>query len=179
MGFLVTRFRFFHRLGTDGENMFEKTIVRSTTQKVFTHRHERGKVRDGIGRKMVELGTEEVQEAPEEGVWREQKNRSTWVASSTHSPGRGCGSISPSGILAAPLAISPDSASSSRSSYRSKDRIQSPWIEPGGIPACDDDPRFCFLPFAAPIAFFKRSSTAVLSFTMVAERRRREQKSWM
>ena len=70
MGLRVTRFCFLHRLGTDGENMFEKAPVRSTPQKVFTHRHERGKVRDGIGRKMVELGTEEVQETPEEGVRR-------------------------------------------------------------------------------------------------------------
>ena len=48
--------------------MFEKTPVRSTPQKVLTHRHKHGKVHDGIGRKMMELGTEEVQEAPEEGV---------------------------------------------------------------------------------------------------------------
>ena len=65
MGFRITRLRLLHRLGTDGENMFEKTPVRSTPQKVFTHRHERDKVRDGIGIKMVELGTEEVQEALE------------------------------------------------------------------------------------------------------------------
>ena len=45
--------------------MFEKSQVRSTPQKVFTHQHECGQVRDGIGRKMVELGTEEVQEALE------------------------------------------------------------------------------------------------------------------
>ena len=45
--------------------MFEETPVRLTSQKVFTHRHERGQVRDGIGIKMVELGTEEVQEALE------------------------------------------------------------------------------------------------------------------
>ena len=74
MCFLVTRVCFLHRLRTDGENMFEKAPVRSTPQKVFTHRHERGKVRDGIGRKMVELGTEEVQEAPEEGVRRKRKS---------------------------------------------------------------------------------------------------------
>lgn len=74
MGLRVTCFRFLHRLGTDGEDMFEKTLVRSTPQKVFTHRHECGKVRDGIGRKMVELVTQEVQEAPEEGMRRERKN---------------------------------------------------------------------------------------------------------
>ena len=53
--------------------MFEKAPMRSTPQKVFTHRNERGQVRDGIGRKMVELGTEEVQEAPEEGVRRKRE----------------------------------------------------------------------------------------------------------
>ena len=73
MGLRVTRFRFLHRLRTDGEDMFEKIPVRSTPQKVYTHRHKRGEVRDGTGRKMVELGTEEVQEAPEEGVRRERK----------------------------------------------------------------------------------------------------------
>ena len=73
MGFRVTHFCFLHPLGTDGENMFVKTPVRSTPQKVFTNRHERGKIRDGIGRKMVELGTEEVQETPEEGVRRKRE----------------------------------------------------------------------------------------------------------
>ena len=71
MGFRVTRFRFLHRLGSDGEDMFEKNPVRSTPQKVFTHRHERGQIRDGVGRKMVELSTEEIQESPKEGVRRE------------------------------------------------------------------------------------------------------------
>ena len=56
----------------DGEDMFEKAPVRSTPQEVFTHQHECGKVHDGIGRKMVELGTEEVQETPEEGVRRKR-----------------------------------------------------------------------------------------------------------
>ena len=37
MGLRVTHFCFLHRLGTDGENMFEKAPVRSTPQKVFTH----------------------------------------------------------------------------------------------------------------------------------------------
>ena len=65
MGFLITRVCFLNRLRMDGENMLEKTPVRPTPQKVLTHRHECSKVRDGIGRKVMELGTEEVQEAPE------------------------------------------------------------------------------------------------------------------
>ena len=73
MGFLVARICFLHRLRTDGENMFEKTLVRSTPQKVLTHRHERDKIRDGIGRKMMELGTEEIQDAPEEGARRKRE----------------------------------------------------------------------------------------------------------
>ena len=60
-----------------------------------------------------------------------------------------------------------------QSSGRSEDWIQSPCIQPGGSADLDDDPRFVFLPFAAPVAFFTRSSTVVLSFTMVAGRRRR------
>lgn len=32
----------------------------------------------------------------------------------------------------------------------------------------NDDTRFIFFPFAAPVAFFARSSAAILSFTMVA-----------
>ena len=70
MGFLITRVCFLHQLRTDGGNVLEKTPVRSTPQKVLAHRHECSKVRDGIGRKMMELGTEEFQEAPEEGVRR-------------------------------------------------------------------------------------------------------------
>ena len=73
MGFRVTHFCFLYRLGTDGEDMFEKTPVRSTPQKVFAHQHERGQIRDGVGRKMVELSTEEIQESLEEGVRRERK----------------------------------------------------------------------------------------------------------
>ena len=41
----------------------------------------------------------------------------------------------------------------------------------------DDDPRFCFLPFAAPIAFFACSSATVLSCTMVVEQRCRERRN--
>lgn len=53
--------------------MFDKTLVRSTPQEVFKHRHKRGQIRDGVGRKMVELSTEEIQESPEEGVRRKRK----------------------------------------------------------------------------------------------------------
>ena len=70
MGFLVARIFFRYRLRTDGENMLEKTRVRSTPKKVFTHRHEGSKVRDGIGRKVMELCTKEIQESLEEGERR-------------------------------------------------------------------------------------------------------------
>ena len=53
--------------------MFEKTPVRSTPQEVFTHRNECGHIRDSVGRKMVELSTEEIQESPEEGVRRKRE----------------------------------------------------------------------------------------------------------
>ena len=59
--FLVTHVSFLYRLGADSENVLEKTPVWWTTKKILTHRHERGKVCDGVGRKVVELGYDEVQ----------------------------------------------------------------------------------------------------------------------
>ena len=80
----------------------------------------------------------------------------------------------PSGRRADLWTISPNSAKSSKSSCRSEDRIQSPWIQPDGSPKRDEDPRFIFLFFAAPVAFFTHSNAAVLSFPMAAEQRCRE-----
>ena len=49
------------------------------------------------------------------------------------------------------------------------ERIQSPWIQPCGKPARDEDPpRLAALPFAFVVAFFARSKAAVFSFTIVA-----------
>ena len=73
MGFLVVRVRFLHCLGADGENVLEKTPVRSTPQEILAHGYERGKIRDGVGSKMMELGPKEIQETPKEGVWRKQE----------------------------------------------------------------------------------------------------------
>ena len=60
MGFLIVRVRFLHCLGADGENVLEKTPVRSTPQEILAHGYERGKIRDGVGSKMMELGPEEI-----------------------------------------------------------------------------------------------------------------------
>ena len=55
------------------------------------------------------------------------------------------------------------------------EQIQSPWIQPAGRPDLDEDPpRLVRLPFAFAVAFFARSSAAVLSFPMVAVRARAE-----
>ena len=55
------------------------------------------------------------------------------------------------------------------------EQIQSPWIQPASRPDLDEDPpRLVRLPFAFAVAFFARSSTAVLSFPMVEVRARAE-----
>ena len=67
---LVTRIRLLHGLGVDCKNVLQETPVRSTTQEVITHRHERSKIRDGIGREVVKLSTEKVQKTLEERMRR-------------------------------------------------------------------------------------------------------------
>ena len=59
------------------------------------------------------------------------------------------------------------------------ERIQSPWIQPCGRPARDEDPpRLVARPFAFAIAFFARSKAAVFSFTIVAGEAGTEQQRW-
>ena len=53
--------------------MLEKAPVRSTAQKILAHGHERSKVCDGGGRKVMELGSKEVQETAVKGVQRERE----------------------------------------------------------------------------------------------------------
>ena len=50
--------------------VLEKTPVRSTTQEVFTHGHNRGEIRNGVGRKVMELSSEKFQEAPKKRMRR-------------------------------------------------------------------------------------------------------------
>ena len=119
----------------------------------------------------MELSTKKVQEPPEERMWRKHKTAVDVGGEQNALTRSRLGTHLPSGSLAAPLAISPDSANSSRSACRIEDRIQSPWIQPGGSPARNDDPRCCFLPFATSFVFFARSSAAFLSFTMAGEQR--------
>ena len=73
MGFLVVRVCFLHCLGADGENVLEKTPVRSTPQEILAHGHECGKICDGVGSKMMELSPEEIQETSKEGEWRKRE----------------------------------------------------------------------------------------------------------
>ena len=67
---LVTRIGLFDRLGAAGEDVFEETPVRSTTQEIFTHRHESGQINYGIWSEMVKLSPKEVQKTPEERMGR-------------------------------------------------------------------------------------------------------------
>ena len=69
MGFLVVRVCYLHCLGADGKDVLEKTPVRSAPQEILTHGDECSKICAGIGSKMVELGTKEIQETSKEGVW--------------------------------------------------------------------------------------------------------------
>ena len=70
-------------------------------------------------------------------------------------------------------------ARSTRSFWRMVERIQSPWIQPCGRPARDEDPpRLVALPFAFAVTFFARSKAAVLSFTIVAGEADIEQQRW-
>ena len=68
-------------------------------------------------------------------------------------------------------------ARSSRSFWLMVEQIQSPWIQPCGRPARDEDPaRLVALPFAFAVAFFARSKAAVFSFTIVADEAGTEQR---
>ena len=127
----------------------------------------------------MELSAEEVQETPEKGVQR-KREASVDMGGEQNTLTRSRLWLCfppPPGSSADSWTISPNSAISSKSSCRSEDRIQSPWIQPNGSPERDEDPRFVFLLFAAPVAFFARSSAVVLSFPMAVERRRREWRS--
>ena len=90
----------------------------------------------------------------------------------------GRGSVSLPGNLQDPWAIKPPSARSSRSSFWIVDQSQSPWIQPGGRPDLDDDPRLVFFPFAAAVAFFTCSRAAVLSFPIATDCARMGQRRW-
>jgi len=59
--------------------VLEKTPVQSTTQEVFIDGHKRGEARNGVGREMMELSSEKVQETAEKGCAGREKPRSTWV----------------------------------------------------------------------------------------------------
>ena len=59
------------------------------------------------------------------------------------------------------------------------ERIQSPWIQPFGRPAREEDPpRLVAFPFAFAVAFFARSRAAVFSFPIVAGETRTERRRW-
>ena len=59
------------------------------------------------------------------------------------------------------------------------ERIHSPWIQPCGRPARDEDPpRLVARPFAFALAFFAPSRAAVFSFPIVAGEPRTERWRW-
>ena len=75
--------------------------------------------------------------------------------------------------------FSPPSARSSRSSWWIVERIQSPWIQPFGRPAREEDPpRLVDFPFAFVVAFFARSRATVFSFPIVPGETRSERRRW-
>ena len=87
---MCSRIHFFHRLRAVGEDVIEKTPVRSATQEVLTHGHERSKVCNGVGREVMELGSEKVQETPEKMVRGKGETAvDMGMARRTHSPSRG------------------------------------------------------------------------------------------
>ena len=53
--------------------MFEEAPVRSRTQEILAHRHESGKIHDGVGGKVMKLCSKEVQESSEKRMRRQRK----------------------------------------------------------------------------------------------------------
>src|SRR3954469_12562052 len=70
---LVTRLGLFDRLGTAGEDMLKESPMGTTAQETLTQGNEGSQIHDGVGGKMVELRSEEVQETPEKGMRRQRK----------------------------------------------------------------------------------------------------------
>ena len=64
----VTRVHSLNGLGAAGEDMLEQSPVRSATEEVLAHGDESGEKGDGVGREIVQLGTEEDQKSSEERV---------------------------------------------------------------------------------------------------------------
>ena len=66
----ITRIGLLDRLRATRENVLEEAPVWSTTQEILAHGHEGSKVHDGVGGKVVELCSEEIQESSEERMGR-------------------------------------------------------------------------------------------------------------
>ena len=64
---------FLHHLRAISEYVLEETPVRLASQEVFAHGNECNKVQDCVGRKVVDLGTEEVQESSKKWVRGKRK----------------------------------------------------------------------------------------------------------
>ena len=77
MSRLVIQISFFHRPRATSEDVFEETPMRSTAQEIFTHGNERNEVRDGVGGKVMKLGSKEVLKTPEERMEGREKPWST------------------------------------------------------------------------------------------------------
>ena len=56
-----------------GKDVLEKSPMGAATQESLTHGNESGKVYNGVGSKVVELRSEEVQEAPKKRMGRQRK----------------------------------------------------------------------------------------------------------
>ena len=66
----VTRLGLLDRLRAASEDVLEESPMGATTQEVFTQGNESSKIHNRIGSKVMELRSEEVQEAPEKRMRR-------------------------------------------------------------------------------------------------------------
>ena len=82
----------------------------------------------------MELSPEEIQETSKEGVWRKREAAVDMSGEQNTLTRSRLWLRFPLGSRADSWTISPNSAISSKSSCRSEDRIQSPWIQPDGSP---------------------------------------------
>ena len=117
----------------------------------------------------MELCPKEVQKSPKERVRRQRKP--------TVDMGGQENALTLLRLRLGLLPREPCRSMGDQSSVGQVERIQSPWIQPGGRPTLDEDPlRLVALPFAFAVAFFARSRAAIFSFTIIAGETRTEQR---
>ena len=71
---LISRMSFFYRLRSASEDVLEESPMGAATQEVFTQGNESSKIHNRIGSEVMELRSEEVQEAPEKRMRRQRES---------------------------------------------------------------------------------------------------------